>query len=1211
MNMKKIKHIIYLIFISIITLAFLISAFFITVMRSTVGQEKIKSYAINFARKNNIDLQIESIKGNFPLQFALKNTEVILPNNQTLKVKNLSFNISFAALFTNKLVLKNLDGDEVYISSLPKELSLEQKITKEVTGLTLPLKISIQNINLQNIHVLDTIFEAEGSIDLEKDLSAFFCNISLSKKQFLEPYIEFSAKADKKQNIVDVDIAVESNTLAFFNPWIDSDKDAKLSLIINSKGSWKNFEDLLFHNIVDKGVLSNGKISGNIYFNEFQEYNLTGIDFSSNFDLYGNFAAILGNLHLSNNFVRANGEAFFEENLSFNKISLSFNSTDISLFNEIIKNKSNGPSLFGSIEGLIIGSKNGISVTYRTNNLNIGSYPVSVFEGNIFSKFSDEISPTTGATDQIQSQSEEILSNQKSKKKILSGQISSNIVTLGESISLFSNFSYKYKSTLNLKEISLHAPSFDLTADLQITPDILFLGFAEFNFNNLNMAKAFIQKFDVNASAGGTVHLFASDGKQDFDSNIFFYDYHVDDLMGEKINLQINAQDLLGDPKFNFHSKAINLRFNRIKVENLEFITSNTEDNNEFSLLLSGKWRNPLEIKSKGYWNREDGKININIQSLDGSFLNQPYSLTSPIDILVKKDYFFLKGFEITTPSSSINGQIELQENNSDIKLVANHFPIDFLSFNPLEVSVYGYSSAELSIKEKNGQVQGSCNLNIDEMALSSIADEKPLSARGYLSASFENETLKAKGKIQTAEKDSFVEADLSLPVSFNILPFNFKIKKEEALQTELSLKGNFEDFLDFINIGNQRIEGEILANLSISNSFSSPLLKGYCKLNNGNYENYVTGISLSEINCELSAENHTLFLKSFSAKDPRKGNLSATGAIDLRESENYSFNLDMNLDNLLVFQTALVDASMKGQLHVKGNKNEAFASGDIDVTNAELMIPDKIPVRMPEIDVTFVNRATTKPQKMKELHPPYPINLDVNLHSTKNIFIKGKGVDAQLKGEVKLKGTNTDMIPDGRLELIKGSYLFAGKYFDLSESTIVFTGQPKSLPIISIGAKTFQSGVMITASLKGDLNAPDLSFSSNPPLPLSSIISLLIFGHDLSGISALQALQIATIVAALSEGGSLLETTKRNLGIDRLAVISKAGESPEDPDQIAVEVGKYITRGFLVSYRQGIEDGMSNASVEIDVGWGFILQIETISEEEQTRATLKWSHNF
>ena len=63
--------------------------------------------------------------------------------------------------------------------------------------------------------------------------------------------------------------------------------------------------------------------------------------------------------------------------------------------------------------------------------------------------------------------------------------------------------------------------------------------------------------------------------------------------------------------------------------------------------------------------------------------------------------------------------------------------------------------------------------------------------------------------------------------------------------------------------------------------------------------------------------------------------------------------------------------------------------------------------------------------------------------------------------------------------------------------------------------------------------------------------------------------------------------------------------------DQIAVEVGKYITRGLLVSYRQGIDEGMSNASAEIDVGWGFIFQIETIREEEQTRATLKWSHNF
>jgi translocation and assembly module TamB len=265
----------------------------------------------------------------------------------------------------------------------------------------------------------------------------------------------------------------------------------------------------------------------------------------------------------------------------------------------------------------------------------------------------------------------------------------------------------------------------------------------------------------------------------------------------------------------------------------------------------------------------------------------------------------------------------------------------------------------------------------------------------------------------------------------------------------------------------------------------------------------------------------------------------------------------------------------------------------------------------MPTLNVKFINKPEKKVEDIYKKVVPYPIHLNINIKSTDNIFAKGRGIDARLKGEVKLKGTYPEIQPIGQFKLVKGTFLFSGRYFDLTEGTIVSSKIPNALPIISVQAETIQKGILLIASLKGPLNAPILSFSSSPPLSLSSIISLLLFGDDLSGISALQALQVATTIASLSEGSGLLETAKKNLGIDRLAVVSKTGEDIDDPDQIAVEVGKYITRGFLVSFKQGTLENSSNVSVEIDIGKGFIVQLETIREEEQSKGTLKWSHNF
>jgi hypothetical protein len=1179
MKRKKIKHKIYLFFVIVAMALLVIASASVALIRSSFGQEKIKSFAIHFAEKNNVGLKIGSLKGNFPFQFTINETEISLPNNQTIKVDHLSFRVSFFALFFNELKFRNFEAQGVYFSPISKELPIEEKITFEIRGFTLPFTISFKSIELKDIHFNDLTFNASGRLSLKKELNYFSSDLLFTRKEAKDAYLKINAYGNKKFDLVGMQLKLSAESLALLKPWINSEEKGKISFTIRSKGSWESFEGFLFQNQREKKYLVNGTCYGSIFPKTFEKFNLDKINLGFSFKLFKDLSGSIENIFLENNFIGAFGKCILEEKLALGGLDLSFETKSLALFDSLAK-----IPLKGTFEGEIKGAASSASITFKSKNLKIDKYPVSSFNGNIFT--------------------------QKEKER-LSGQISSNAISLGESISFYSDYAYNFKGGMDLKHISLSAPSFDITSELQITPNYLLIGSTQANFNNLNLAKNFFPKWDFNAIIGASLHLYAEEEKQSLDSSIFFYDYHLSNLLGEKIALEIKAKNIFQEPKFSFYTKADNVRLDKLKIESLELTTSNLEKENSYILSLIGKWRNPLEVKSKGYWSRDNDKLNLNIQSIEGVFINQNYSLSAPIDISLAKDYFSLKNFEIKMASGSINGSVQLSKEEGEIKVVANHFPIDFLSFNPLEVSVFGFASAELSLSEKGKKTSGTINMNLDSLTIASIADQRPINARGYFSALIENSQIKGKGQLQSPEKESFLEIEGHLPTSLTLTPFSIKILKDKELGAQIALKGSIEEILDFINIGSQRVEGKIDCSLSISDTFSNPQIKGECKIDHGTYENYVTGTYLENISCNLISSNQQVEIKSFSATGQKKGELSATGTLDLREKENYPFALNVHLDNINIFQTALVTAAMKGDLKISGNKKEALAQGEIIVTDATLLIPEKIPSPMPAIDISFVNKPATKPYQIIEKKAPYPINLDILLKSSKDIFIKGKGVDANIQGEVTLKGKNTDMIPEGKLVLVKGNYLFAGKYFDLSESNIIFTGKPRALPQIYIGAKTLSQGVIITAALKGPLNAPLLSFSSSPPLPLSSIISLLLFNHDLSGISALQALQIATIVSALSEGGGDLETTKKNLGIDRLAVISKSGETAEDPDQIASQVGKYLSRGLLISYKQGVEDGMSNSSAEIDIGWGFILQIETIREEEETRGTLKWSHNF
>ncbi|MFA5250889.1 MAG: translocation/assembly module TamB domain-containing protein, partial [Parachlamydiales bacterium] len=266
-------------------------------------------------------------------------------------------------------------------------------------------------------------------------------------------------------------------------------------------------------------------------------------------------------------------------------------------------------------------------------------------------------------------------------------------------------------------------------------------------------------------------------------------------------------------------------------------------------------------------------------------------------------------------------------------------------------------------------------------------------------------------------------------------------------------------------------------------------------------------------------------------------------------------------------------------------------------------------PTVIPEIPLTYINEP--KNQKPLPAKTDYPLFLELELKAPKNIFIKGRGVEAELKGSVFLKGPLDDITSFGKLQVVKGSYTFSGQTFELIHSSIIFPGIHGAFPELAIIGQTNQKGILIKANLQGPLNAPRLFFTSSPSLPLGSILSLLLFGQEISGISALQALQVANAISALSEGNNLIEAAKKNLGIDRLTVISTSSEETEDPDQVALQIGKYIMKNVLFSFSRGLEPGTSNIVIDVDLIKGFMFRFETMTQEQQNRFTLKWNHNY
>lgn len=696
--------------------------------------------------------------------------------------------------------------------------------------------------------------------------------------------------------------------------------------------------------------------------------------------------------------------------------------------------------------------------------------------------------------------------------------------------------------------------------------------------------------FSIEPHSKGTFEIVGSVGKADIQVENL-QALHIPDLYG-KLNAKIDwspegtlidatASQLYYGPFFaqTAHLKT-NLQTADLQVENgkwkeveVKNLNLHLDEENSFDLVATGKWKEPFSIQADG--NKEQ------IEHLTGTVFNHPVTLLKPIPLSLRETHL-----ELAVSDGRISAQ--LKENQGSIKL--EKVPLDFLEVNPLEVPMTGTINLEGSFEGKKGKFEAT------------VEHMQPFDSFGTFSGTLANDELHIKGNLKVKNEPILV-LDLKLPIQ------EMKLDLHKPISGSATINTRMEHFLDFFDLGSHRFEGRLEGNLSLTQTLYNPKASGTLTLTNGMYENYYTGTRFENIQAEVTAENNRLILRSFTGQDTRgRGNISATGNLKLLPGQLYPFTVDATINDLQFTEIDLVTAAASGKIHMEGNTNSTVVKGDLQIVESELTIPDHIPSPPPDLQVTYRN-AIHPIAPSEPTTPPYPLFLDLNVTTPEPILISGRGLDSEWRGTFHLGGTYTALAAQGKLELIQGDFSFSNRTFRLTDGSLSLSGVEHEMPYINLAATTETKGISIIARLQGPLDNPQITLQSSPPLPLSSIMSYLLFGQDLSEISGFQALEIATSLASLAgTGPDVMESTRKALGIDRIRIIT---DPSEDGDMVALQVGKYVTEGVLVSFTQGPSDSSPSISVEVELKNNFVFQIESDQHQEQGRFTLKWNLNY
>lgn len=329
-------------------------------------------------------------------------------------------------------------------------------------------------------------------------------------------------------------------------------------------------------------------------------------------------------------------------------------------------------------------------------------------------------------------------------------------------------------------------------------------------------------------------------------------------------------------------------------------------------------------------------------------------------------------------------------------------------------------------------------------------------------------------------------------------------------------------------------------------------------------------------------------------------GTITASGQIGLNPP--HAADLALSLSSVRLRDPDLYSTQMQGALTLKGPiTGDAVIAGTLNLGQTELRIPSSdfaADGGLPGL------RHLTEPAASRETRVRAGLGtggssvsgggrgfgLDLRINAPNQVFIRGRGLDAELGGRLVLRGQTDAVVPSGAFNLIRGRLEILGRRLELSEALLQLQG--RIVPYVRVVASVESEGVRSQVQIEGPADDPEVKFLSFPDLPEEEMLARLLFDRGLETLTAFQAIQLASAVATLAGRGGegVIANLRRKAGVDNLDIQTSAeGET-------TVSVGKYLSDKAYTEVQLG-QNGKTEISINLDLAPHITLKGQLDSE--------------
>ena len=406
-----------------------------------------------------------------------------------------------------------------------------------------------------------------------------------------------------------------------------------------------------------------------------------------------------------------------------------------------------------------------------------------------------------------------------------------------------------------------------------------------------------------------------------------------------------------------------------------------------------------------------------------------------------------------------------------------------------------------------------------------------------------------------------------------------------------------------------RRVTGRLTLDATIGGTTSSPRVGGTAQLANGTVQDFSQGLRIHDISALVRGDGETVRLASFNGK-AGPGTISASGTVGIG-APGMPIDLSIKANNARPITSDNLQINIDADLTIRGQiQQQIDAAGRILIRRAEIRIPSRLPAQVQALNVI---RPGQKPEATPAKAAP-DIRLNLTIDAPGQIFVRGRGVDAELGGQLRVRGDASKPQVSGGFEMRRGQLSLAGSTLDFSRGRVGFDGTGpggKIDPTLDFVAETTANSVTATLIIGGYASGPTIKLTSSPPLPQDEVLAYLLFRRSVKDIGPFQIASIAASLAELTgvggDGANPLGRIRSGLGLDRLNV----GGS-DTGTGATVEAGKYVASGVYLGAKQGTSsDTGTGATLQIDITKGLKLETDVGSGRGGNKVGLTYQFEY